>query len=280
MKISSECAACVYLQLMRTLDHQKVNNPVPIQAQVMGHLASRWETLDNPGIAVYLMYEIAQKNTHETDPYREDKRTANTMAEAYWQQHPLLIDDLENRFLYAAAANIIDAGLGENTQRLFLQLDQAIQQGLARNDIQNFVQSIPASGKILYITDNAGEIVFDRELIRSLRHKGWHVSILVRHHPFLNDITRDDVNDMGLSMVADNVLDFGEDFTMWKLSDEDLQAWQKRYDGVIIKGIANLEALSHRNLPIPALFLYRAKCPPSARLARVEGNTNVAWLKE
>ncbi|WP_053958919.1 damage-control phosphatase ARMT1 family protein [Sulfobacillus thermosulfidooxidans] len=280
MKISSECAACVYLQLMRTLDHQKVNNHVAIQAQVMSRLASQWETLDNPGIAVYLMYEIAQKNNKVKDPYREDKRLANSMAETYWQQRPIPIDDLERRFLYAAAANIIDAGLGDNTQRLFLQLDRAIQQGFARNDIQKFVQAIPASGKILYISDNAGEIVFDRELIRSLRHKGWHVSILVRHHTFLNDVTRDDVEEMGLSSVADTVLDFGEDFTMWKLSDEDLQAWQEKYDGVIIKGIANLEALSHRNLQVPALFLYRAKCPPSARLAGVEGNTNVAWLKE
>ncbi len=280
MKISSECAPCVYLQLMRTLDHQKIPDQRAIQAEIMTVLGAQWETLDNPGIALNMMYKIANENTGADDAYAEDKRRVNRLADRYWNEHPIALSDIPARVLYAAAGNIIDAGLGMPPDEISQQVAQAIAEGMARDDSAQFLNQVPKRGTILYITDNAGEIIFDRELMRSLQYNEWRIHVLVRHQPFLNDVTRDDIGSLHLEEVCDEILDLGDDFALWRVDFHDTRSFGQRYDGFIIKGIANLEILSHRRLPAPALFVYRAKCPPSSRLAGVQWNGNVAWLQD
>ncbi len=280
MKISSECAPCVYLQLMRTLHHQNIADQRAIAAEVMTVLSNEWQYLGNPGLALNMMYKIANENTGANNAYAEDKRRANRLGEHYWQEHPLELGDIPNRILYAAAGNVIDAGLATPTDQILQQLHDAITEGMARDDSERFLEQVPAYGTILYLTDNAGEIIFDRELMRSLGHQGWRIHILVRHQPFLNDVTLDDIPSLHLEEVCDDILDLGHDFALWHPDFFDMLSLTHHYDGFIIKGIANLEVLSHRMLPSPALFVYRAKCPPSSRLAGVKWNENVAWLQE
>jgi uncharacterized protein with ATP-grasp and redox domains len=129
------------------------------------------------------------------------------------------------------------------------------------------------------LTDNAGEVVFDRELIRSLGYHGYKVTAVVRHHPFLNDVTRNDVATVHLDELTQDILDLGDNIAALTIQPETMEGWRQTYQGFIIKGIANLESLSHRLLPHPSLFLYRAKCPPSARLAHAAWNQNVARLQ-
>lgn len=277
MKIAPECAACLYLQLMKTLDHRGVTDQTPVQRAVMLSLADQWSDYDSPAQAIDQMYQVANHATNQADAYTDEKVRANALAEIFWRQHPLPLEDLAGRMAYAASANIIDAGLDANPEHLFSQLHEAMDEGLGINTSSQFFADVPEGSRLLYVTDNAGEVVFDRELIRALRHQGYSVTILVRHHPFLNDVTREDVCQVHLDTVADRVLDLGDGFAIWTLSPEMLETWGQEFDGFIIKGIANLEALSHRTLPHPALFLYRAKCPPSARLAGAEWNQNVAW---
>ncbi len=280
MKISSECAPCVQLQLMRTLDHQKIADQRAIQGEVMSVLGAQWPTLDNPGIALNMMYKLANESIGVYDAYAEDKRLFNQLAESYWHEHPVSLENIPARILYAAAGNVIDAGLATPTDHIARQLDDAIAEGMARDDSARFLEQVPEGNTILYITDNAGEIIFDRELMRSLRHKGRHIHILVRHQPFLNDVTLDDIASVQLEHIADEILNLGQNFSFSRIDFHDTRLWPRDYDGFIIKGIANLEVLSHRTLPSPALFIYRAKCPPSSRLAGVKWNSNVAWLQE
>lgn len=62
--------------------------------------------------------------------------------------------------------------------------------------------------RILYLADNAGEIVFDRLLIEALQAK--RVTVAVRGVPVLNDATLDEAGVAGLSAVA-MVVDNGSD---------------------------------------------------------------------
>ncbi|PSR38051.1 MAG: hypothetical protein C7B44_00550 [Sulfobacillus thermosulfidooxidans] len=279
MQIAPECAPCVYLQLTRTLEHRGVTDYLPIQRDVMLALGTNWDRYETPAIAIDEMYRVANRATHQTDAYTAEKTRANELAEHFWADHAVPVENLSQRLVYACAANIIDAGLDANPEYLFTQLEGAIEQGLGVDHSPIFWSRLPHKARLLYITDNAGEVVFDRELMRSLRYHGYHLSVLVRHHAFLNDVTRDDVHQVGLSQVANKILDLGDHFTLWAMRDDMLDMWAKEYDGFIIKGIANLESLSHRLLPRPALFLYRAKCPPAARVATAQWNDNVAWYQ-
>ncbi len=279
MKIAPECAACIQLQLMRTLEHRKESDYQSVQQLVMAELGRKWATYDNPAIAIDGMYKIANKQTGMIDAYAQEKIRANTLGQQFWQSHALPVDDLAGRVAYAAAANLIDAGLDGNPENLFLQLNDAIQDGLGHDDSPQFFGTLPPKAHLLYLTDNAGEIVFDRELIRALAYRSYTVSVIVRHHPFLNDVTRTDVDQVHLGEVAYEILDLGDNIASSAIAPSTITAWRQAYQGFIVKGIANLESLSHWALPHPSLFLYRAKCPPSARLAQAQWNQNIAWLQ-
>ena len=75
--------------------------------------------------------------------------------------------------------------------------------GQFENDIRN-------SKNIVYLTDNCGEIVLDKLLIRQILkiNKKAKINVIVRGEPVLNDCTTDDAIQIGLDKVVD-VIDNG-----------------------------------------------------------------------
>ena len=280
MEIQPECPSCVSLQLMRTIQHRNLANWRPIMAETLVSTAGFWQSADNPGLIIGQMYHRVNQLTDCQDPYREQRRRANQLAELYWQRHPVALENLHHRLLYATAGNIIDAGLNANPEESFSQLDQAIGQKFAHDDSQKFFDNLPTPATLLYITDNSGEAVFDREVVRSLAQRGYRIILMVRGNPFLNDMTRVEAEELGFSDLVDTIYDTGTAFAGFDLVPLEPRTRQaiERLDGWILKGIANLEIQSHHPASVPRLFLYRAKCPPTARLAAVPWNSNVAWV--
>ncbi|MGC8488796.1 MAG: ARMT1-like domain-containing protein, partial [Clostridia bacterium] len=106
------------------------------------------------------------------------------------------------------------------------------------------------------------------------------VTAVVRHASILNDVTPREAALLGLEEVA-RVTDTGNPgygLVSW-VESEACRRLTASADMVVSKGIANLETLSHRSLPRPVLFLYRAKCGPSARAAAAAPGTTVIWWK-
>lgn len=281
VQIQPECPSCVALQLMRTVQRRKIDNWRSVMADTLASIAGLWGDADNPGHIIGTMYTKVNLLTDTHDAYRAERSLANQLAQTYWNGQPLAIDNIEGRMLYATAGNIIDAGLNADPTHSFTQLDQAIGQGFGRNDIAGFFDQVPKGGTILYVTDNAGEAVFDREVVTALKARGYKIWLLVRGRPFLNDLTRIEAELLGFRTVADHILDTGTGQGGFdpRYAGFDAQRATQQVDGWIVKGIANLETLSHQAALQPRLFLYRAKCPPSARLAGVLWNDNVALME-
>ena len=57
--------------------------------------------------------------------------------------------------------------------------------------------------RVVYLSDNCGEIVFDRLLIQFLKSQGSHVTLAVKARPMLNDATLDDAKMLGLDRIVD-----------------------------------------------------------------------------
>ncbi|MCL4352826.1 MAG: ARMT1-like domain-containing protein [Firmicutes bacterium] len=281
MEIQPECPSCVALQLMRTIQHRNLTNWRSVMADTLVATAGLWDSADNPGLIIGQMYHHVNRLTDCRDPYKEQRRLADQLAELYWQRHPVALEDLHHRLLYATAGNIIDAGLNANPEESFAQLDQAIAQNFAHDDSQQFFDEVPAQATLLYVTDNSGEAVFDREVSYSNQPNKYRIVLTVRANPFLNDMTRVEAAALGFSDLVDTIYDTGTTYAGFDLELLDPRARQAidSLDGWILKGIANLEIQSHHPAPVPRLFLYRAKCPPTARLAAVPWNSNVAWLE-
>ena len=97
--------------------------------------------------------------------------------------------------------------------------------------------------KILYLTDNAGEIVLDRLLIERLPLS--RVTVAVRGGAILNDATREDAQTAGLDRLV-RVMDNGSDAlgTLLKECSESFQRCFRESDLIISKGQGNFETLS------------------------------------
>jgi uncharacterized protein with ATP-grasp and redox domains len=158
----------------------------------------------------------------------------------------------------AIAGNVIDFGIngGITEADLHLAMSQALSEPLA-GDVEQFREALGRAESILYLADNAGEIVFDRLLIEHLPVA--KVVVGVRGRPIINDATRSDAHAAGLDEIV-RVIDNGSAVpgTALDLCSEDFRDQFSRSDLIIAKGQGNFETLS--DVAAPIFFLFKVKC--------------------
>lgn len=122
-------------------------------------------------------------------------------------------------------------------------------------------QDLEQAEKLVFFTDNCGEVLLDKLLLQEIGRQYPHISIaaVVRGKEALNDATREDALQVGLDQAA-YVADNGNDVAgTWlpELSDEAASLMEEA-DVMIAKGQANFETLRHCGKNIYYLFL--CKC--------------------
>lgn len=211
------------------------------------------------------VHRIVRKVTKNNNPYAKVKDEYNRKALKMYPRLKQKVARSKDRLLTATklaiAGNIIDFGPSSK-----FNLDEAIEDALKKdfaiNHFNRFKKALKSSKKIIYLGDNAGEIVFDRILLEEI--KGKKVSFVVKGGPIINDATIEDANFVGIDKIAKiEVVSNGDPGTgpdrlsrkfIRKLKDADL---------VISKGQGNYEALSEVDANI--FFLLKAKCRLIAR---------------
>jgi uncharacterized protein with ATP-grasp and redox domains len=116
--------------------------------------------------------------------------------------------------------------------------------------------------RLVLFTDNCGEIVTDKVLLRTLRrlNPNLHISVIVRGAPVVNDATVMDAAQVGMGEVAQRVIGNGCDLpgaVLTRISAEALSEVDAA-DVIISKGQANYEGLSGcgRNI----FYIFMCKC--------------------
>jgi damage-control phosphatase, subfamily I len=162
----------------------------------------------------------------------------------------------------AIAGNMLDMGVNGNITEADVR--QAVRQALSEpfyGEQELFQQAIAKARSILYLTDNAGEIAFDRLLIEQISPE--RVTLAVRGAPVINDATLVDARAVGLDEIVE-IIDNGSD-APGTLLDDCNQEFRCRFaeaDLIIAKGQGNFESLS--NQPGNLFFLFKVKCPVAA----------------
>ncbi len=196
------------------------------------------------------------------DPFEGIKSEYNQIALRLYPSLKTTIekspDPLWTSTRLAIAGNIIDFGIFtsidiEGTIRM------ALDNPLAVDDYSSFRDAIFIADKILYLTDNAGEIVFDRLLIEILISLGKKVKTVVKGSPVINDSTMEDAKESGLTRVCE-VIDNGSE-AVGTILDWTSPAFQRTFKDaqmVISKGQGNFETLIDNEKKI--FFLFQSKC--------------------
>ena len=113
---------------------------------------------------------------------------------------------------------------------------------------------------LLYLTDNAGEIVFDRVFLEVIRDRfpNLAITVCVRGGPAQNDATRADAEAVGMPFpVIDNGTCISG--TVLELASDALKEAIGKADVVISKGQANVETLYGCGKNIYYIFLIKCQ---------------------
>ena len=216
--------------------------------------------------------------TRVDDPYREIKNQFNQAAlEMLPDLSHKIQDSADPIFMalrVAIAGNVIDLGVNGNFsgREVKIAMDNVLNEPF-HGDVEDFRDTVRDAQKILYLADNAGEIVFDRLLIEQLQLD--RVTLAVRGAPVLNDATRADAEAVGLCEMVE-VIDNGSDAPGTILADCSLD-FRRRFsmaDLIIAKGQGNFESLSDTGENI--YFLFKVKCPMIANHVGLPLGTHVA----
>ena len=129
-------------------------------------------------------------------------------------------------------------------EKLDAMLDEAHKMDLDPQNYAQFLQELEDGKRLLYITDNAGEIGFDRLFAEALQERFPHLAITfcVRGGPAANDATREDAQAVGIPFP---VIDNGTCIAGTELSvlgQEAKQAMDEA-DVILSKGQGNVESL-------------------------------------
>lgn len=137
-------------------------------------------------------------------------------------------------------------------------LNKALDMELDRDCYAMLCRDLEKGGKLLYLTDNAGEIGFDRILAEQIHGKYPQIEITfcVRGGPALNDATREDAAAVGIPFP---IIDNGNRVagTIPDLLSAEAENALKEADMVLAKGMANVESLLGSGYNIYYAFLVK-----------------------
>jgi len=243
-------------------------------------------------VAAYLGTErdrIVKKVTGNPDPYAKAKQISNQKAmETLPIARKLVLSEssAESRFrracLCSMVGNIIEFDIPDHVFKFedMEKLIERAEEDLAIDEIPKIFEEAKMAKSVLYLTDNAGEIAFDKLLVQELRRLGTRVTVAVKSRPVLNDATMEDAKYVGMDAVADDVITTGTDSVGLVLEEcsSDFLTFYNSADLVVAKGMGYTETLTEHTLKTPHALLLRTKCRPVANFFGVGRNTNVAKM--
>lgn len=226
------------------------------------------------GLATVVNQYVKQKTECE-DPYFRQKEISNEIALSLMPKVKEILktnDSLENYVKAAIVGNILDFGAyGVDTDFKGLIIDN-LNQNLSINDIDELENALDFHDEVLYIVDNAGEIVFDRLLIEKIREHDVDVVVAVISSPIVNDACMKEAVGAGLDELAE-IITIGCDsggIVEEMFSDE----FRKVFDEsgfIISKGMANYEGLTEMDLDGKDVFaMLCSKCNPISKNLSVD----------
>jgi hypothetical protein len=134
---------------------------------------------------------------------------------------------------------------------------------LGHNDIPKFRHLLKNGARVVYFTDNCGEIIFDGILLKVLRDMGVKVTLVAKGQPILTDATVEDIKRYSIDKFVDEVMDTGTFAVGVDLKRLPKKVWKRvrEADLIISKGMANYESFSDTKVR-PIVHMLRTKCAP------------------
>ncbi|MDD5005372.1 MAG: ARMT1-like domain-containing protein [Candidatus Omnitrophica bacterium] len=276
MKTYLDCIPCFFRQV---LEGARVVKASPKQQkQIIDEFARKIPEISlkvYPSEIARIGYALLKKISPSGDPYKDIKQKSNRIALRMLGKLRNKVNHSQDRLLtaleLAIAGNIIDFGV-KNNLNVKMELKKIIAEenkNIPKKSIFHYLEFrrvLKEAKNILYLADNAGEVVFDRILVEEIKkeYPNKNIYYAVKAKPVINDALFEDAKACGIDNSA-RVISNGTDApgTVLALCSKEFKRIYKNADMVISKGQGNFESLSQEKRPI--FFLFMVKCPVVAK---------------
>jgi uncharacterized protein with ATP-grasp and redox domains len=278
VKAQAECLKCIMDQAWRA---GQIAGCTPEQhaelLRCVGAICAQTDLSCSPAVLSQGVYDELTRLTGNSDPYRDIKRDADRQA---LEVLPMVreriathADPLHAAIHVAAGGNLMDLGAGSSFD-FRRDLDALLDTPLVVDVTGEFRRQLQPGATLLYVSDNAGEIAFDRLLIEQLLGRDIQVTLAVKAAPVINDATLEDAETVGLTdlvpVVTTGSNDLGVNFE--HASAEFLKHFRQSHIQ-LLKGQANYES-GDSETP-NGFFLLKAKCAVVAKCLGVNTGDSV-----
>ncbi len=274
MRTYPGCIVCFFRQALETAKISGADEET--QNRILIELSQKlpdFSLTSSPPEMGRLFYRLIADITRRQDPYLEIKQESNKFALSMYSELKERIASSPDPLLEAVeisiVGNIIDYGIhnstdiAERVRELLIKEEQAVKEEEEKFfNYPAFKTALAQAENILYLGDNAGEIVFDRLLVEEIKrlYPDKKITFAVKGGAIINDALIADAEECGITGIT-QVITNGADApgTLLSLCSSEFLAAYNQAQLIISKGQGNFETLSSEEKPI--FFLLMAKCP-------------------
>jgi hypothetical protein len=234
------------------------------------HMAENFNRDSQPNKIATEVNQYIKKQTRCEDAYFRQKELSNEIALSMLSKAEGILtadNGLETYVKLSIVGNILDFGVYNIDTDFRKLIEDNISRNLSINDIESFEQSLKRHDEVLYLTDNAGEIVFDKLLIEKIQEYGVDVTVAVKSGPVVNDACMKEALEANLDEVS-RIITVGSDSggIVEEMFSDDFRKFFDESKFIISKGMANYEGLSEMDLTGKDVFsMLCSKCNPISK---------------
>lgn len=274
MLFTADCILCNYkasLSAIRELtsDEESVRGLI---ADIMAIPAMRgldWN-LTSPEV-FELAFRKIMATLDNTDPFKSMKARQNEKGMQLYAWLKSLVNESDDPLSMALNLAIIGNSLDLLWSEGCVNVEPIIRDRLGTpvpaDNVLALTERLQSSELVVYLGDNAGEVVFDKLLIETMKSRiDAEIIFVVRSVPILNDVTLEDAYIAGIHEVAtvmENGIDGPVPGTIVARCSEEVRNLIHRADIIISKGGGNFDSMEEeKDLLYKICFMLMCKCKP------------------
>ncbi len=280
MKLNLDCIPCFVRQALKASRFcgMSEKEQEKVLREVMSLLLNEKWNKTPPELA-HVVHAIVRR--YCGDPYAEVKKKSNELAmEIYGEVKELVEkseDPLKTAVKVAIAGNIVDFGAVDKEKvedfDLLNFVKKIVSEELDVDHYDKLKKELKMCEKLLYFADNAGEIVFDKILIETIKeYFPVRITLVLKAGPIINDATIEDAKQVEMDSVVSEYRFISNGEVGVERNSPEVEMWLKEHDVTIAKGQGNYEGLSEFS---GIFYMLLVKCPVIARHVGVKVGSKV-----
>lgn len=267
MRANSMCISCILKKQEKLIrDFSDEDKKLQYINRVLEILHEHGQTESSPWLAEKIN-QLYEECWGEGEDYTVTKQRYNQLLLSKEKEILSCInnsdDCIRECIKYVSAGNYIDFSAVDNVNEHTLDelLQKVNEENISEIEYFNFKRDLEQSKKLVYLTDNCGEILLDKIFIKCIENKypKLKITVIVRGQNVINDATIEDAKQVGLTDIVTCIGNGnGAPGTVIKLLSEEAKQALLEADMIISKGQGNFESLFGEGLNPYYIFL--CKC--------------------